>query len=420
MTPSADLGELFARLAVAGLGGLAVGIEREWSASPAGGEAVARFAGVRTFFLLGLAGGLAAILHGAGAVAPSAVLLATAALVVLAAYAIRASRGSVDSTTEVAALVVLGAAFVAGTGRLALASGAFAVVALALVEKGRLHAAVSRLRSEEISAGARFGVLALVVLPLLPEGPLGRTGIRPRELWTLVLLFSAVSFGGFVSMRAFGARRGYGFAGLLGGVVSSTAVTLQFARESRRRPEIGPDLAVGVLAACTVLPVRVAAVSSFLDPAFAVGLLPLLAPPFVVGAALGATAFRQADRTAESAALPANPLRLGSALLLAAGFALVTWALGALSSLVSEAGLLWSGAAMGLTDVDVLTYSLAKLAADPAFRGPAARALAMGIVANTALKLAVALVVGRGSFRRRAGAGLGALLGASLAALALA
>jgi uncharacterized membrane protein (DUF4010 family) len=213
---------------------------------------------VRTFLLLGLLGGLGATLSDLAGPAVGLVVVAAGATLVVGAYIVTARSGDVDGTTEVSALVVLAAGALAGTGHLALASGLSALTALVLVEKGRSHALVHRLHSETLEAAARFAVLALVVLPLLPEGPLGPApGLRPRELWALVLLFSGLSFGGFLALRLAGPDRGYALAGLLGGLVSSTAVTLSFSRESRHETAPGRALGSGVIAACTVLLVRV-------------------------------------------------------------------------------------------------------------------------------------------------------------------
>ena len=157
------------RLGVAALGGLAVGIEREWSARARARPA--RFAGVRTFLLLGLLGGLGATLSELAGPAVGLVIVAAAAALVVGAYIVTArGGGDVDGTTEVSALVVLAAGALAGTGRLALASALSALTALVLVEKGRIHALVHRLQSETLEAAARFAVLALVVLPLCPRG----------------------------------------------------------------------------------------------------------------------------------------------------------------------------------------------------------------------------------------------------------
>src|SRR5688572_8455882 len=151
------------RLLIAALGGAAVGLERQWSGHAVGPQA--RFAGIRTFTLLGGVGGLTGWLWTAGVTVPASILLAGAVLMVAAAY-YAGSRQNIDGTTEVAALVVLAAGVLAGIGSVQLASAIFALATLLLVEKTRLHAFVLRIDDVGLRSGVRFGVMALVILPL--------------------------------------------------------------------------------------------------------------------------------------------------------------------------------------------------------------------------------------------------------------
>jgi uncharacterized membrane protein (DUF4010 family) len=410
-----DALQVATRLGVAALGGLAVGIEREWSARARARPA--RFAGVRTFLLIGLLGGLGATLSDLARPAIGLTVIAAAAALVVGAYIVTAQGGDVDGTTEVSALVVLAAGAVAGTGRLALASALSALTVLVLVEKSRIHTLVHRLRSETIEAAARFAVLALVVLPLLPEGPYGPApGLRPRELWALVLLFSGLSFGGFLALRLVGSDRGYAVAGLLGGLVSSTAVTLSFSRESRHQAAPGRALGSGVIAACTVLPVRVGVLATILNPAVGGRVWPYLLLPLAAGLGIVAD-MRRWGIGATGAPLPGNPLRLGAAIQMALVFQAVLYAVEWVRRWFGSSGVLLSAAGLGLTDVDALTYAMTRFPADGAGTATAAQALGVGVLANTLLKLALVLVIGRGVFRRIAGFGLAGLAAASLAAL---
>ena len=215
--------QLLMGLGVALLGGAAVGLEREWSGHASGPGA--RFAGIRTFTLIGLVAGIAGALWRAGGELLAAALMVGGAALGVTAYA-AASRRDIDGTTEAAALVVLAGGVLAGAGQLRLASGIIAGTTLLLVEKSRLHGWVRRIDDVGLRAGVRFAVMAMVVLPLLPAGPFGPLGgVRPRELWAIVLFFSGLSFAGFVARRLVGAHQGYPIAGLLGGLMSSTSVT---------------------------------------------------------------------------------------------------------------------------------------------------------------------------------------------------
>ncbi|MDX2182576.1 MAG: DUF4010 domain-containing protein [Gemmatimonadaceae bacterium] len=413
---------LVARLGVAAAIGLAVGLERERTGHTTGPDA--RFAGLRTLFLLGLLGGISGHLITVGWLALAVALVAAAGALSVVSYVVVTRRpgATADGTTEVSALVVIALGVLAGMGHTTIAAGAGALVVAALISKAQLHGVIQHLGEAELRGALQFAVLALVVLPLLPDrayGPWG--GVNPRALWTVVLVFAAVNYGGFVAHRWVGAARGYGVAGLLGGLVSSTAITLQFSRTSRTEPALGSSLGLGVVAACTVLLVRVAVVTTSLDPGTALALLKYLAAPFAVGVvAIGVVLWRGrvSDPLATSTSL-GSPLRLGSALQMALAFQVALFAIRAASEWFGNAGVLVSAFVLGLTDMDALTFSMARMGRDERLHEMAAQAIAVGIVANTLLKLGLALGIGTAGLRKTAGVGLGALLIASLTSVLL-
>lgn len=392
------MSESFLALLVATLGGAAVGVERQWSGHATG--PAARFAGVRTFAMLGALAGLAGRLWVWGAPLLAAVLLLAAGTLVAIAYVV-ASRRDIEATTEVAALVVVGAGAAAGLGQTEVASGVVAVTALLLLEKSRLHTWVTRMDIQELSAAFRFAVMAVVVLPLLPEGPYGPLGgVRPRELWMLVLFFSALSFAGYVARRVVGASRGYPVAGLLGGMVSSTSVTLSFARLSRDHEELGQPLAQGVVAANTVLYVRVIVAAAVLSPTLALTLVPHLAAPFVIGTVAAAWGFWTRQSSDEALDVPRNPLQLRGALEMALLFQVVLFVMHAVGQQVGSSGVLATAAVIGLNDADALTLSMAKSVGGGLLPvGVAAKAVTVGLLSNSCVKLGLAATIGRGPFR---------------------
>lgn len=391
--PSGPIG-----IVVAALGGAAIGVERQRSGHASG--PLARFGGVRTFTLIGGTAGLAGWLTTLNLTGLAMVLAAGAVALVVSGY-VAASRQDVDGTTEAAALVVIGAGLAAGVGWLELASGTIALTVLLLVEKSRLHALVGRVDDEELRAAARFGVMAIVILPLLPEGPIGPFGgIRPRELWLLVLFFTGLSFAGYLARRIFGAGHGYPLAGLLGGLISSTNVTFTFARLSRHEAALARPLAMGVIAACTMLFPRVLVAASVLNLAIARLLLPYLAAPFVIGAVALALWWRKSAEPTHQPERPANPLQIGPALQMAALFQLVLFAVGATGRAFGGSGLLFSGAVLGLTDVDALTISMTTTPTAAGVPAIAAKAIAIGILSNCLLKTALVVVLGAPTFRR--------------------
>jgi len=261
-----------------------------------------------------------------------------------------------------------------------------------------------------------------VVLPVLPDetfGPLG--GIRPRALWIVVLVFSGLNFLGYVARRAVGNTRGNGVAGLLGGIISSTAVTWQFARQSREDEASAPGLALGIIGACTVLLPRLLLLSVVLNHQVALTMLPLVLPSFIAGALMvGVAMMRQTDgnTTAQSGA-ESSPLRLWSAIRMALAFQVTLMALSFVRARLGDQGVLVSAGILGLTDMDALTLSMNRLGGEPALVALAARAIAIGIIANTLLKLTLALTLGSARLRRLAGAGLTVLLVTSVITLGI-
>ena len=398
--------EIATRIGIAALAGLAVGFEREWSGHASGPKA--RFAGIRTFALLGSVGGIAGWLSGTEAWGAGVALLVATGGLIVAAYlaATRRDPDDLDGTTEVSALAVLGVGLLAGRGLLALAGGAAAAIVFALGEKDRFRRFIASVDEAEKRAALHFAVLALVVLPLLPEGPYGPFGaIRPRMIWTVVVLLSGINFAGYLARRTWGHAQGSLVTGALGGLVSSTAVALAFARRSREEPGHEVALAAGTVAASTVLLPRIVAITAVLNPSFMPEAARWLAPMFVGAiAVLLVVAWRSAEGgTTEPPTDSTNPLQLGTALKMALGFQAVLIALEYARDRFGEIGVLGGAAVAGLTDMDALTMSMSRLAGGGEPMNIAAAALLIGVLANTVLKAGMATALGGRRYRRWVG-----------------
>lgn len=404
-------------LLIAALCGAAVGVERQWSGHAEGPRA--HFAGVRTFTMLGAVGGFSGWLWMSGVTAPSAILFAGAVALVAAAY-VAGSRHDVDGTTEVAALVVLAAGFLAGMTLVTVASAIVAITMLLLVEKKQLHILVQRIDDVGLRSGARFAVMALVILPLLPEGPYGPFGgIRPRELWAMALFFSGLSFAGYAARRMLGPGHGYLVTGVLGGLMSSTNVTFTFARTSRTDASLDRALALGAIGANAMLYPRVIVASAILNPAVVPPLLPYLAAPAAVAVLAALAGWRNTTTVDAPTVAHRNPLQLGSALQMAVLFQIVLMAVYAARERWGASGVFTSAAVLGLTDVDALTVSMARNVAQTVSPGVAATAIAIGVLTNTGMKLTLALLFGSRRFQLIAGSALALMLAALGGALVL-
>ncbi len=394
-------GELAIRLGIAALAGLAVGVEREWSGHASG--PAARFAGVRTFFLLGTIAGVAGWLLETGEPIIAAALILVTGAFVVAAYFIAASRTTeaIDGTTEAAALLILGIGLLAGVGHLRIASGAAAVVVFALGEKEVIRRFIGRIGQQEMRATFQFAVLALVILPLLPAGPYGPYDtIRPRTLWIVVLLFSGLNFLGYLARKSAG-KRGYPLLGALGGLVSSTAVTFNFARQSRSNPANAVPLAIGTVAASTILVPRILILTLILNAALLPSAALGLAPVFAAGVILILLAWRSLRDgvPSEPPSSPDNPLQLKSAIQMALAFQVVLLLLAVMRHQFGDSGVMASAALLGLTDMDALTFGMNRIAESPDLVSLAARAITLGVIVNSLFKGALAGILGVRRFR---------------------
>jgi len=406
----------FVGLIVAILGGAAVGVERQRSGHATGPDA--RLGGIRTFTLLGTLAGIAGYLIESEYTLPAALLIAGALTLIVAGY-VRASKNDIDATTEVAAVVVIGAGVLAGLGELRLSAALTTLTVLLLAEKPRLHGMVARLDEPTMLAAARFAVMSIVILPLLPEGPFGPgPGIKPRDLWMLVLLFSGMSFVGFIAQRLSGAA-GYPITGLLGGLVSSTSVTLTFARLSKTHQQQQAPLATGAVAASTVLFLRVAVAVAILDATLLPVLARYLALPFMAGLVAVGLAWRSLRGDGAEPEGISNPLQLKNAIELTLLFQVVLYVVYYVRQWVGDAGLMATGFVLGLTDVDALTLSMTRSVATGVAIEMACRAILTGIIANSIMKAIIAFAIGTRRFSLHAGAALIAMAAAGAAALFL-
>jgi uncharacterized membrane protein (DUF4010 family) len=380
------------RLGAALAVGLIIGLERGWTDRdrPEGRRA----AGLRTFAITGFGAGVAAFLAPDLGPGPLLLFLATIGAYMLAAYW-RDSGGSLGLTTEVALLVtaLLGAA--AGVGRDLEGMGGAVIVALLLREKDRLHGWLERFTPAETAAALQFLLIAVVVPPFLPDRTLDPwEAINPAKIWWLVVLVAGLSFAGYAAVRIAGPRVGTLLTGLLGGLVSSTALTLVFARQAQAAPQVAPALAAGIVAAWAVMVVRVGVLVLVLHPPLALALAAPLAGAAAVAIGSGLWLWRAAaDKTGEAPPL-GNPLDLWSALKIVALITAVLLLSKVLDDTLGVAGLYLLAAISGLADVDAITLSAARLTQGGLDVAAGATVVLIAAGVNTLVKAGLAVVLG--------------------------
>jgi uncharacterized membrane protein (DUF4010 family) len=299
--------------------------------------------------------------------------------------------------------------------RIFIVAATAVVVTLLLSAKPALHPFARRISREDVTTTLKFLIVAVVVLPLLPDQEMGPYHLlNPRQIGLMVSLIAGVSFLGYAAFRLLGPRRGLGLTGLIGGLASSTAVTLALSSQARTRPEMEVPLAMGVLLASTIMFMRVLVVVAAVNPAL-IGTVALpLAAMFVVGLAMGLLVHR---RTSPAAGEPSeitfrNPVELRKALEFGLAFALVLLASRAAVLWLGAAGAYAAGAVAGFADVDAITLSMAKLAAGDIPRRVAGSAILIAAGTNTMTKGVLAAVLGGRSFARRLAPALAVTLAA--------
>ena len=396
--------------------GLLIGVQRGWAlrAEPAG----SRFAGIRTYGLLGLAGGLSGALQSSAAPLATVLLAATSALVVMGYWRSTALRGSISGTASLTGLITLAAGYLAGIGAFAAASAVTGLTVLLLAMRRQLHHVLRHIDEAEIAAIARFALIALVILPLLPDDPLGPYGAwRPRQLWLVVVLVSGFSFAGYVGARWLGATRGVLATAAAGSMVSSTAVTASLAGKLRDE-EGDPAIAnAGIALASAVMFLRVTILTAALAPRA----LPTFAALSAPGMAASLAAFvlilrrRGSDGKGGTAPLPRNPFDLKPALLLL----LLTMALTVTARWVlarfGDAGLATVLAISGVVDVDSAIITLGNLPEGTLSPRVAGLVILPPVLLNTLFKAATAVSL---AGWKKAAPGALALIAAAFAAAA--
>ena len=441
--------EILQRMALAIAIGALVGVERHWRERDE--DEGSRTAGIRTFTLIGMLGGLAGLLErllGAAGALPGLVLVGF--LVTLTAvfglfqYREGVAEHRFSATAVVAAMLTFALGALALIGDTMLASAGGVVLAVILASREFLHRAIKRLRWVELRSALILLTLAFVLRPIVPAEPVGPFGgVSPANILIMAIVLAAISFCGYIAVRLLGATRGELVAGTIGGLISSTATTIANARRSRQSPALRA-LAAGAVSAGGVSLLR----TGFLVSAVLPSLADRLLLPLAAGAATmfaGALLLARASATAPPAERqatgqegakaepashepanhepgslePKNPFDLASVFKMALLLVGVAFAARVASQLWGDGGLYAASALAGLADVDAVTVTVAGMlpTLDPVV---AARALGLAVLANMLAKAAYAALLGARAFALAlAGASALALLAAGASLLLL-
>jgi uncharacterized membrane protein (DUF4010 family) len=405
--------ESFYFLGVALAIGLLIGLERGWHEREA--EEGSRIAGVRTYGLIGLLGGVVGLLAGEFGQLLLGLGFIGLAGAVTTAYVLQfRAEGDIGITSLAAVLLTFALGALAASGEVALASAASVVTTLLLSYKPLLHEWVGALEAKELQAGIKLLLISVVLLPVLPNQGYGPwDALNPHAIWWMVVLVAAISFTGYFAVKLGGTRRGALFTGIFGGLASSTALTLHFSRSAKKNAGAAPLLSMGILLACGTMFPRMVLVATVLSRDL---LLPLAVPGAVMASCVYLPAFfywrQEKTGKADMKSPLKNPLELKAALSFGVLLAAVLLLGKALQDAFGEAGVLALAAASGITDVDAITLSLARMTSEDLALRTATLGIVIAAAVNSVTKGAMAAVIG--------GPAVGLRVGAPLAVCALA
>jgi uncharacterized membrane protein (DUF4010 family) len=393
--------ELLTRLGLALAIGLLIGVERGWrERDQAEGE---RAAGLRTFALIGISGGVwAALVPALGPLPFAAAFLALAAGVTLFRWRESERLGIFGATTLVAAFLTFALGALAVSGDMAVAAAAAVATAALLAAKRWLHQWIEALTWEELRATLILLVMSFVALPMLPDRGFGPYGaINPHSLWLMTIALAGVSFIGYVSVKIVGTRYGALVAGIAGGLVSSTAATVDFARRARSDPPAARVELAGALAASSVMFLRMLVVVALFGPhLLALLVVPLGGAALIllgVSLALGTVWAGQGTEGGRSKQFH-NPFELATVLRFAAVLAVIMVASKWLVALFGGRGAVGVAAVAGLADVDAITLSVTQMQGASITGFEAAAAILVAAVANSVTKTGIAFYAGTWRF----------------------
>ena len=378
--------------------GLLIGGEREWSQRSRNAERVT--AGIRTFGLLGLLGCLAVVLSARFHPSIGAIVLVGVVLLVVAGYIVETrASGDWGMTTEIAMLVTFALGALVALNETLLAAGLGVLVAALLSLKTALHSGVHRLTPPEIYGALKLLFISVVMLPLLPNETMGPLDIfNPYIVWWMVVLIAALGFVAYVAMRAIDSRQGILLTALLGGIVSSTAMTLTLSRMAKSvdRPDV---LVAGLLLTSALMFPRVLLEVGLIAPRLLSDLmLPLGLAMVIYLAGAGFFVWREIQYPVinkdEVEVAVKNPFELLPALKFTALLLFIMVAVDLARRYAGDAGVYVTAAISGAADVDAITLSLSGMAQSQSARAVAVDGIIIAAVSNSLAKLLLAGLIG--------------------------
>jgi len=401
-----NLAWLFQKVAIAILIGIFIGVERERKKKP--GEKY--FGGIRTFPLVALFGFLSAMIASFTEFYLYAIFFLIFGVTISISYYFAAERGEIGGTTEIALFIVFILGSLVFWEMLLVAAAIAVVVQIFLAFKSELRTFAGEVNQEDIIATIKFLVLTIIVLPILPNKEFGPfNAFNPHKVWLVIILIATVSFTGYILFKIIGANKGIALLSFLGGIASSTALTLSFTQKSKEVKDLSRNFAAGIILASSIMFPRLLFIIFVANQK----MVPALAVPFlfftVVGVISSGFIWKKSSKQVNNIDLT-NPFKILFALKFGLVFLAILFIAKASQFYFGNSGVYLSGFFSGFADLDAIALSLSELSKKIVSINVAVNALILAGFANTIVKLFIPIIFGSKELRKFVAIGFAPLL----------
>ncbi|MBU1100974.1 MAG: MgtC/SapB family protein [Bacteroidetes bacterium] len=384
---SLTLSELMFRITIAILIGLFIGIERERRKK----DGTKSFAGIRTFPLISILGFIAALIASITHIGVFIAIFVVFGILVSISYYLSSKDGGYGGTSEITVLIIFTLGALTFYGFLLLAASVSIILGIFLTFKTQFRAFAGKIEEEDMYATIKFAIITLVVLPLLPNesfGPLD--AFNPRKIWFMVVLIAGISFIGYVLFKLIGTKRGIQLLSILGGLASSTAVTLSFTQRSKEVVSLSRNLAAGIVLASTIMFPRVLLIIYVLNAKLANMLLLPVGIFTTAGLLTGLLLWRDKGDVDYKSINLKNPFKLFMAFKFGVVFAIILLLSKAAQTFVGDQGIYLTSIFAGFADVDAVALSIVDLVNNELALNVAVVAIILGAITNSVVKMMIA------------------------------
>ncbi len=391
------LPELWPKIAIAILIGFLIGLEREKKKK----SSEKYFAGIRTFPLISLLGFLSAFISSFTSVTIYVAFILLFGLLISISYYFSAKEGELGGTTEISFLIIFILGSLVFWDYLLLSAAVAVVLMIFLSLKSHFRAFAGRIEDEDIKATIKFAIITIIILPLLPNETFGPFDVlNPRKIWYFVVLIAGISFVGYALFKILGTKKGIQVLSILGGIASSTAVTLSFTERSKEAESLSRNFAAGIILASTIMFPRVLFIIFVLNKSLAEALLIPISIFTVVGVIVSLILWRKTKSYDVKKIELINPFKAMFAVKFGFIFAVVLFASGAAQNYFGDQGIYFTSFIGGLADVDAVALSMVDLIDRAVTFEVASIAVILGATSNSIIKAIISSFFGSKELRK--------------------